>query len=303
MIVVTGGAGFIGSNLIKHLNQRGEKNILLIDCLKNGRQVSNIADLDIVDYLDKKIFEISKFNHVRAVFHQGACSDTTEWDGEFLMENNYAYSKRLLLSCLSKNIPFIYASSAAVYGTHGRPLNMYAYSKFLFDEWVKTLLPRTQTQIIGLRYFNVYGPREQHKGPMRSVVSQFNDQIIQNGVVRLFGAHAGVASGEQKRDFVYVDDVANINLWFLEHPNLGGIFDVGTGQAETFNAVAKEIINLHGRGSIEYINFPEQLKNVYQSNTQANISLLREFGYEKPFLTLEQGIRRYCNRLDVSLKS
>jgi len=267
VIVVTGGAGFIGSNLIKHLNQRGEKNILLIDCLKNGRQVSNIADLDIVDYLDKKIFEISKFNHVRAVFHQGACSDTTEWDGEFLMENNYAYSKRLLLSCLSKNIPFIYASSAAVYGTHGRPLNMYAYSKFLFDEWVKTLLPRTQTQIIGLRYFNVYGPREQHKGPMRSVVSQ------------------------------------NVNLWFLEHPNLGGIFDVGTGQAETFNAVAKEIINLHGRGSIEYINFPEQLKNVYQSNTQANISLLREFGYEKPFLTLEQGIRRYCNRLDVSLKS
>jgi ADP-L-glycero-D-manno-heptose 6-epimerase len=313
VIIVTGGAGFIGSNLIRAINQRGESNILLVDHLANGRKMHNISDLDIADYLDKTEFieqiESSPFlNDVKAVFHQGACSATTEWDGQYVMKNNYDYSKRLLNKCIARNIPFIYASSASVYGNgeHGfrvdrsceHPINMYAYSKFQFDQYVRRLLPETKGQIVGFRYFNVYGPGEQHKGSMSSTAYHFNRQVIEQKKAKLFEGCDGFANGEQKRDFVYIDDVIDVNLWFLDHPEQRGIYNVGTGKAETFNAVAKAVIDWHQKGSIEYIPFPEHLKGVYQSYTQADISGIKQAGYAKEFLTVKQGVTRYLDWLN-----
>jgi len=317
MIVVTGGAGFIGSNLIKALNQRGEKNILLVDHLTNGKKMHNIADLDVADYMDKTQF-LEKldtphfFDGIQAVFHQGACSATTEWNGEYVMANNYDYSKRLLLFCIAHKIPFIYASSASVYGTgaHGfnvdrqceRPINMYAYSKFQFDQFVRKQLHDTRNQIVGLRYFNVYGPREQHKGAMSSTAFHFNNQIIENGTAKLFAGCDGFGDGEQKRDFVYVDDVVDVNLWFLDNPDKRGIFNVGTGAAEPFNNIANAVINWHQKGQIEYIPFPEHLKGAYQSYTQADISGLRQAGYGKEFATVAQGVKGYLDWLNGEVK-
>ncbi|PPK72481.1 ADP-glyceromanno-heptose 6-epimerase precursor [Methylobacter tundripaludum] len=314
MIVVTGGAGFIGSNLIRALNQRGERNILLVDHLVNGRKMHNIADLDVADYMDKEEF-IEKigvahfFDGVRAVFHQGACSATTEWDGKYVMMNNYDYSKRLLHWCIAKNVAFMYASSASVYGTgeHGfrvdrsceHPINMYAYSKFQFDQYVRPLLTKTKSPIVGFRYFNVYGPREQHKGSMSSTAFHFNRQVIEQKRAKLFEGCDGMANGEQKRDFVHVDDVVDVNLWFLDHPEQRGIYNVGTGRAETFNAVAQTVTDWHKEGEIEYIPFPEHLKGAYQSYTQADISGLREAGYTKDFLTVKQGVARYLDWLNA----
>ena len=313
MIIVTGGAGFIGSNLIRALNQRGESNILLVDHLVNGRKMHNMADLDIADYLDKTQFieqiESPAFwTGIRAVFHQGACSATTEWDGQYVMKNNYDYSKRLLHSCIAKNIAFIYASSASVYGNgkHGfrvdrsceHPINMYAYSKFQFDQYVRRVLPETKSPIVGFRYFNVYGPREQHKGSMSSTAFHFNRQVIEQKKAKLFEGCDGLANGEQKRDFVYVDDVVDVNLWFLDHPEQRGIYNVGTGKAETFNTVAKSVIDWHKEGSIEYIPFPEHLKGAYQSYTQADISGLRQAGFAKDFLSVKQGVTRYLDWLN-----
>jgi len=313
MIVVTGGAGFIGSNLIRALNQRGERNILLVDHLVNGRKMHNISDLDIADYMDKaefieKIESPTFLNGVRAVFHQGACSATTEWDGQFVMMNNYAYSKRLLHWCVSKDVAFMYASSASVYGSgeHGfrvdrsceHPINMYAYSKFQFDQYVRPLLTKTKSPIVGFRYFNVYGPREQHKGSMSSTAFHFNQQVIEQKKAKLFEGCDGMANGEQKRDFVHVDDVVEVNLWFLDHPEQRGIYNVGTGCAETFNAVAQAVIDWHKEGQIEYIPFPEHLKGAYQSYTQADISGLRSAGYAKDFLTVKQGVARYLDLLN-----
>jgi len=313
MIIVTGGAGFIGSNLIRALNQRGESNILLVDHLVNGRKMHNMADLNIADYLDKTEFieqtgSAAFLNGVRAVFHQGACSATTEWDGKYVMDNNYKYSKRLLHSCIEKNIAFIYASSASVYGTgeHGfrvdrsceHPINMYAYSKFQFDQYVRRVLPETKSPIVGFRYFNVYGPREQHKGTMSSTAYHFNRQVIEQKKAKLFEGCDGLANGEQKRDFVYVDDVVDVNLWFLDHTDQRGIFNVGTGNAETFNTVAKAVIDWHKEGCIEYIPFPEHLKGAYQSFTQADISGLKQAGYTKDFLTVKQGVKCYLDRLN-----
>ncbi|CAA9892273.1 ADP-L-glycero-D-mannoheptose-6-epimerase, NAD(P)-binding [Candidatus Methylobacter favarea] len=313
MIVVTGGAGFIGSNLIRALNDRGESNVLLVDHLVNGQKMHNIADLDIADYLDKAQF-IEKietphfFDKVRAVFHQGACSSTTEWDGQYVMMNNYDYSKRLLNSCITKNVAFIYASSASVYGNgkHGfrvdrsceHPINMYAYSKFQFDQYVRHLLPETRSAIAGFRYFNVYGPREQHKGEMSSTAFHFNRQIIEQKKAKLFEGCDGLANGEQRRDFVYVDDVVDVNLWFLDHPEQRGIYNVGTGKAETFNDVAQAVTDWHGEGSIEYIPFPEHLKGVYQSYTQADMTGLRQAGYAKEFLGVKKGIAKYLDWLN-----
>jgi len=318
MIVVTGGAGFIGSNLIKALNERGERNILLVDNLLNGRKMHNLADLDIADYLDKEQF-IKKLDspcflhQVRGVFHQGACSATTEWDGRFVMENNYDYSKRILHWCIGKNTPFYYASSASVYGSgeHGfrveraceKPINMYAYSKFQFDQYVRKILPETRIPIAGFRYFNVYGPREQHKGAMSSTAFHFNRQVIEQKKARLFEGVDGFANGEQKRDFVYVGDVVDVNLWFFDHPEQRGIFNVGTGRAETFNQVARAVIDWHGEGEIEYIPFPEHLKGAYQSYTQADISGLREAGYQKEFLTVKQGVAKYLDWLNGTDRS
>ena len=313
MIIVTGGAGFIGSNLIKALNERGESNILLVDHLVNGRKMLNIADLDIADYMDKtefiqRIDEPGFWGGIRGVFHQGACSATTEWDGEFVMKNNYDYSKRILHRCIDNNIAFIYASSASVYGNgdHGfsvdrsceQPINMYAYSKFQFDQYVRRLLPTTTSPIVGFRYFNVYGPREQHKGSMSSTAFHFNNQVKENKVARLFEGCDGMANGEQRRDFVYVGDVVDVNLWFFDHPEHRGIFNVGTGTAEPFNAIAEAVIAWHKEGSIEYIPFPEHLKGAYQSYTQADISGLRSVGYTKDFLTVKQGVAKYLDWLN-----
>lgn len=313
MIVVTGGAGFIGSNLIRALNERGERDILLVDHLANGRKMHNIADLDIADYMDKaefleKIGVAHFFDGVRAVFHQGACSATTEWDGRFVMANNYDYSKRLLHWCMARNIAFMYASSASVYGDGKQgfrvergcehPINMYAYSKFQFDQYARPLLAKSRSPIVGFRYFNVYGPREQHKGAMSSTAFHFNRQIIEHKKAKLFEGCDGMTNGEQKRDFVHVDDVVDVNLWFLDHPEQRGIYNVGTGRAETFNAVAQAVIDWHKDGSIEYIPFPEHLKGAYQSYTQADISGLRQAGYLKDFLTVKQGVSKYLDWLN-----
>jgi ADP-L-glycero-D-manno-heptose 6-epimerase len=313
MIIVTGGAGFIGSNLISALNLRGEANILLVDNLLNGRKMHNIADLDIADYMDKSEF-IEKlespgfFNNARAVFHQGACSTTTEWDGQYVMMNNYDYSKRLLHNCIAKKIAFIYASSASVYGAGKNgfrvdrscehPINMYAYSKFQFDQYIRQILPQTTSQIAGFRYFNVYGPREHHKGAMSSTAFHFNNQVVEQKKAKLFEGCDGFGNGEQRRDFVYVEDVVDVNLWFMDHPAQRGIFNVGTGKAETFNAVAQAVIDWHKQGSIEYIPFPEHLRGSYQSYTQADISGLRQVGYIKEFLDVKQGVKKYLDALN-----
>lgn len=314
MIIVTGGAGFIGSNLVRALNERGEREILLVDHLSNGKKIHNIADLDIADYMEKdefleKIGVAHFFDGVRAVFHQGACSSTTEWDGRYVMHNNYDYSKQLLHWCLARNVAFIYASSASVYGTGNNgfrvergcehPINMYAYSKFQFDQYVRSLLGKTRSSVVGLRYFNVYGPREQHKGAMSSTAYHFNQQILEQQKARLFAGSHGMADGEQRRDFIYVDDVVKVNLWFLDNQEHRGIFNVGTGQAETFNNVAQAVIDWHQCGSIEYIPFPEHLKASYQSYTQADIASLRAVGYGNEFLTVKQGVDRYMSWLNA----
>ena len=315
MIIVTGGAGFIGSNIVKALNQRGIQDIIVVDDLSDGTKFTNLASLEIADYLDKDDFlaRIEKRDHfnkdIQAIFHEGACSTTTEWDGRFMMKNNYEYSKRLLSYCLERGVNFLYASSAAVYGD-GKvfkeerqlecPLNVYGYSKFLFDQHVRKVLPHAKSQIAGFRYFNVYGPNENHKGSMASVAWHLNQQLPKNGVVKLFEGCDGYGNGEQRRDFVYVDDVVSVNLWFMDNPKVSGIYNVGTGSSQTFNDVANAVIAWHGKGSLEYIPFPEHLKGRYQSFTEADISHLRAAGYDKPFKTVEQGVKAY---LDILAKA
>lgn len=312
MIVVTGAAGFIGSNIIKGLNAAGYDNILAVDELTDGHKFKNLAAVHYMDYQDcedflEKIKEKSAFSEkIEAIFHQGACSTTTEWNGRYMMRNNYDYSKQLLHYCLEGKIPFIYASSAAVYGastvfddraTQQLPINVYGYSKWQFDCYMRSLLAQMQSPVIGMRYFNVYGPHEQHKGTMASVAFHFMNQLNASGEVKLFVGMEGYADGEQLRDFVFVDDIVKVNLWFFEKakklPDLRGIFNVGTGQACTFNAVAKTLIRLKGKGKICYVPFPEHLKGVYQSYTQADISSLRQIGYHEPFTALEEGLERY----------
>jgi len=314
MIIVTGGAGFIGSNLIKSLNLRGRKDILVVDNLTRGIKFKNLVDCQIHDYRDKEEFiqhirEGEQFTSpISAIFHLGACSSTTEWDGRYIMQNNYQYSKDLLHYCLIRRIPLIYASSASVYGNGQQgfseqlqaeaPLNMYGYSKFQFDQYVRYQLSITcTTQIVGLRYFNVYGPREQHKDSMASVAFHFHHQLQQTGTVRLFEGTDGYANGEQRRDFIYVGDAAEATLWFMEHPQVSGIFNIGTGQAQTFNEVAQAVIDWHGRGQIEYVPFPEHLRGRYQNYTQADIRRLREAGYKHSFKTVEQGVTAYLDWL------
>lgn len=315
MIVVTGGAGFIGSNIVKALNKRGEHNILVVDNLTDGTKFKNLADCDIFDYQDKIDF-LNCFNsestrrklgqEIKVIFHQGACSSTTEWNGHFMMQNNYHYSKILLNFCIEYGIPFIYASSAAVYGNGKifkeeraleKPLNVYGYSKWQFDQYVRNLLPTINSQVVGLRYFNVYGPREFHKGSMASVALHHHHQILKEGVVKLFEGYEGYKNGEQQRDFVYVDDVVAVNLWFMKHPKQRGIFNVGTGRSQTFNDIAKAVIAWHQKGQIQYIPFPENLKGRYQSFTQADISALQAAGYDASFKTVEEGVKKYLNWL------
>ena len=313
MIIVTGGAGFIGSNLVLGLNARGYDDILVVDHLKNGHKFRNLAECRIADYLDRETFlqhlQAGHFQGkpIEAVFHQGACSATTEWDGQYMMTNNYEYSKTLLAYCQSHRIPFIYASSAAVYGgnlqfkeelAYEAPLNVYGYSKFQFDQYLRRQSD-LQAPVVGLRYFNVYGPRESHKGSMASVAFHLHQQLQAGDEIRLFEGCDGYGNGEQRRDFVYVGDVVDINLWFMEHPEVSGIFNCGTGRSQTFNDVANAVIQHHGRGTIRYIPFPEHLKGCYQSFTEASLDRLRAAGCQHDFKTVEEGVSLYLTWLDA----
>ncbi len=313
MIVVTGGAGFIGSNIVKTLNRQGKTNILVVDDLTDGTKFRNIADCEIMDYMEKDQFLKNIQNNtsfeesIEVIFHEGACSATTEWNGRYMMEVNYEYSKTLLHYCIENKVQFIYASSASVYGEgkvfsesreFEKPLNVYGYSKFLFDQYVRRLIPKTKSQVVGLRYFNVYGPREQHKKSMASVAFHLNNQIQADEQVNLFEGCDGHADGEQRRDFVYVDDVVDVNLWLFSQPNISGVFNLGTGLSQSFNDVANAVIAWHQKGEINYIPFPEKLIGRYQSYTQADISALRHVGYAKTFHTVEQGVKLYLDWLN-----
>lgn len=325
-VIVTGAAGFIGSNIVKALNERGEQQILAVDNLKRADKFRNLVDCEIADYFDKEDFLdrllAGDFDgDIAAVFHEGACSDTMESDGRYMMENNFRYSQDLLDWCLDQEVPFLYASSAATYGASHQfreeraceaPLNVYGYSKFLFDQVVRQRLPHANSQIAGFRYFNVYGPRESHKGRMASVAFHHYHQFLAEGKVRLFEGCDGYAAGEQKRDFVHVGDVAKVKLFFLDHPDKSGIFNLGTGRAQSFNELAAANVNscraLNGapklplaalleQGLIEYVPFPEALKGKYQSFTQADLTRLREAGYEAPFADVETGVALYVDWL------
>ncbi|WP_280564378.1 ADP-glyceromanno-heptose 6-epimerase [Chromohalobacter sp. 48-RD10] len=317
MIVVTGGAGFIGANLVKALNARGHEDVLVVDDLSDGTKFVNLADCTLGDYLDKDDFlarvkaelrgEPSALPPIEAIFHEGACSDTTEWDGKFMLENNFEYSKVLLHFCQHKRIPFLYASSAATYGgsevfveapEHEKPLNVYGYSKLLFDQYVRVHWEEFETQVVGFRYFNVYGPREQHKGKMASVAYHHHTQVQRGENPKLFGAWEGYEAGMQSRDFIYVGDVVDVNLWCLDNPEVSGIFNLGTGRAEPFKAIAETVIDYYATGKIDYIAFPEELKGRYQSYTRANISRLREAGYPAEFKTVREGVTAYLDWLN-----
>lgn len=312
MHIVTGGAGFIGSNLVRMLADRTGDDVMVVDDLSDGHKFANLADLTIADYLDKDEFierldaDPGFVGNVKSILHQGACSTTTEWDGEYMMRNNYSYSKYLLHHCLARDIPFIYASSAAVYGgttefveapQNELPLNVYGYSKLLFDQYVRRISLEKRQQVVGLRYFNVYGPREQHKGSMASVAFHFDRQIRDSGELRLFEGSGGFGDGEQQRDFVFVDDVCAVNLWFLEHRDASGVFNVGTGRAQSFNDVANAVIDWHGHGKIRYIPFPDGLKAAYQSYTQADLRQLRGSGCDVEFRDVASGVRKYLDTL------
>jgi ADP-L-glycero-D-manno-heptose 6-epimerase len=326
MYVVTGGAGFIGANIVKGLNDRGIGDILVVDNLEKADKFKNLTDCELADYMDKRDFiakvESGKFaRKFKAIFHEGACSDTMEHDGAYMMKNNYEYSRTLLHFCQVKKIPYLYASSAATYGAgkifkesreHEGPLNVYGYSKFLFDQYVRHMFAKRTAQIVGFRYFNVYGDREQHKGRMASVAFHHFNQFRDTGKVKLFEGCDGYGNGEQRRDFVSVEDVVGVNFFFLDHPQKSGIFNLGTGRAEPFNNIAVATINrlrksggaaglglgeMRVQGLIEYVPFPDALKGKYQSFTQADISTLRKAGYKKDFLTVEQGVGRYVDQL------
>ena len=312
MIIVTGGAGFIGSNIVKGLNERGREDVLVVDDLKDGTKFLNLVDCEILDYLDKDDF-IKQVQSgagfgdgVDAIFHEGACSATTEWDGRYMMGNNYEYSKTLLHYCLENNAAYLYASSASVYGAgsvftetkqYESPLNVYGYSKYLFDQYVRRLLPTASCQIAGFRYFNVYGPREQHKGSMASVAYHLSQQLNAGENPRLFEGCDGYGNCEQHRDFIYIDDVVDVNLWFLDNPGKSGIVNLGTGRCQSFNDVANAVVDWYGRGEIEYIPFPDHLRGRYQSFTEADMSALLELGYDKPFKSVEQGVPLYMDWL------
>lgn len=323
-IIVTGAAGFIGSNIVKALNERGITDIVAVDNLTRGEKFKNLAECEIAHYLDKHEFirqvreHILPYDEIEAVFHDGACSDTMEHNGLYMMDNNYQYSLDLLDWCQDEQIPYLYASSAAVYGKGEvfreereleKPLNVYGYSKFLFDQVVRRRMAEGLTaQVVGFRYFNVYGQQEQHKGRMASVAFHHFNQYREQGFVNLFGANDGYGDGEQTRDFVSVEDVVKVNLYFFDHPNQSGIFNLGTGRGQQFNDLAAATVNacrvaegkpelslaeLVAEGLIRYIPFPDALKGKYQSFTQADITQLRQAGYEDAFFDVKTGVSRY----------
>jgi ADP-L-glycero-D-manno-heptose 6-epimerase len=324
--VVTGAAGFIGSNLVKALNARGEKDIIAVDNLARADKFRNLVDCEIADYIDKdeflaRLVDGDFDDEIAALLHQGACSDTMETDGRYMMRNNYRYSVTLVDWCQNNDVPFIYASSASVYGAstafreeraNEAPLNIYGYSKLLFDHYVRRLMPERTSQIAGFRYFNVYGPRERHKGRMASVALHFCDEYLAESCVRLFEGSGGYAAGEQRRDFVHVDDVVNVNLAFLDHPERSGVFNVGSGNAATFNEVAVAAVNalrasskeparslgeLVDAGVIRYVPFPPALVGKYQSYTCADLGRLRGAGYKATMTAAADGVVRYVDSL------
>ena len=328
-IIVTGAAGFIGSNIIKGLNARGIDDIIAVDDLTDGEKFKNLADLQISDYVDADdfydLFGDEAFGTVDAVFHEGACSDTMEPDGKYMMDNNYTLSCELFQSCLEQGTRLLYASSAATYGgsdtfsespAFEKPLNVYGYSKLLFDQRLRRELgnrfENAATQVVGFRYFNVYGPREQHKARMASVAFHQFNQYQSDGKVKLFGQYGGYGPGEQMRDFVFIDDVVAVNLWFLDHPDRSGIFNLGTGKAQPFNDVAISVVNTLRQGQneaalsieeavrgglIDYIDFPSALVGKYQSYTQADLSALRAAGCNHAFADVQTGVAAYMKWL------
>lgn len=315
MIIVTGGAGFIGSNIVKELNEQGHEDILIVDNLGAGEKFKNLLGLKFFDYRHKDDFladiEDGAYDGaaIDAVFHEGACSDTMQYDCNYMMATNYEYSKTLLHFCMDRRIPFFYASSASTYGGGKNgfaegdqaedALNIYAFSKLAFDRYVRQVLPEARSQIVGLRYFNVYGPQERHKGKMASIVYQLYCQMKENGFVKLFKGCDGYEDGGQKRDFVYVKDLVNVNLWFWKNNGPSGIYNCGTGEAHTFREVAEAVTAYFGRGRIEYIDFPEVLKGKYQNYTQADLARLSAAGYDEGFSELKQAVAEYCAFLDA----
>lgn len=315
-IVVTGAAGFIGSNMVRALNERGIDDIIAVDDLTQGDKFRNLADLRIADYVDADefygAFQDGAFGTVEAVFHEGACSDTMESDGKYMMDNNYGVSCALFEACQERGTRLLYASSAAVYGGSAtfketpefeRPLNVYGYSKLLFDQRMRRECGQdfsgARSQVVGFRYFNVYGPREQHKGRMASVAFHQFNQFRAEGKVKLFGEYGGYGPGEQMRDFIHVDDVVAVNLWFFDHPEISGIFNLGTGRAQPFNDVARAVVDTLGgrREQIEYIPFPDALRGKYQSYTQADLTALRATGCDHVFADVATGVARYMQVL------
>lgn len=324
-VVVTGAAGFIGSNIIKGLNARGINNIIAVDDLTQGDKFKNIADLQILDYQDANqfydLFDKNYFGAVEAVFHEGACSDTMESNGQYMMQNNYGVSCQLFEACQKQGTRLLYASSAATYGASQNftedpknelPLNVYGYSKLLFDQRLRQLLgtqfSKAIHQVAGFRYFNVYGPREQHKGRMASVAFHQFHQFTKNGSVQLFGSYDNYAAGEQKRDFVFIDDVVAVNLWFYDNPQAKGIFNLGSGKAQPFNDVALSVVQAFtqtklsleeavNKGLITYVDFPDALKGKYQSFTQADLTQLRAVGCQHSFSSVEHGVSAYMANL------
>lgn len=315
MIIVTGGSGFIGSNIVAGLNQIGINKIIIVDDLTEGKKILNISNLDFYDYVDSNDFieniqTKNYYQNISTIFHQGACSSTTNWNGKYMMQNNYNYSKKILEYSLENKIQLIYASSASVYGlgkngfkegfVNEKPLNPYAFSKFQFDQYVRKNIHKSYSQVVGLRYFNVYGQNESHKGEMSSVIFKFRKQLLEQGSIKIFKGSQGFNDGDHERDFIHVDDCVKINLWFIKNKS-SGIYNVGTGKTYTFNKIAKLIIDHYGRGNIEYIDFPNQLINSYQGFTKANIGELKKLGYKELFTKIDDGIKKYLNFLDKNL--
>jgi ADP-L-glycero-D-manno-heptose 6-epimerase len=324
-VVVTGAAGMIGSNIVHGLNALGIDDVIAVDNLTNGQKYRNLLGAKISDYFDKTDFYArftrGEFGKVEAVLHEGACSDTMQHDGRYMLDTNYRCSKDLLDACQVQGTRLLYASSAATYGGSAsfreepqfeQPLNVYGYSKLLFDNVVRRMLPKATSQVVGFRYFNVYGPREQHKGRMASVAFHHFHQFREHGKVKLFGEYNGYGPGMQSRDFVFVDDVVAVNLWFLQNPGQSGIFNLGSGRAQPFNDVAVATVNaartlkgeaslplaeLIARGLVEYIPFPEALVGKYQCFTQADLTGLRSTGCDHAFADVATGVQRYVNWL------
>jgi ADP-L-glycero-D-manno-heptose 6-epimerase len=315
LIIVTGAAGFIGRNLVAELNARGHDNLLLVDRLGCDEKWKGLRGLRFEDMLDPNEFlarvQSGRIPGADGVVHLGACSATTERDADFLLRNNYQYTRTLCQWCLDHDTRFVYASSAATYGDGSRgysdddaitpslgPLNMYGYSKHLFDLWA--LKHRLFDRIVGLKYFNVFGPYESHKGDMRSVVHKSYEQIRKDGEVSLFKSyHPDYADGAQKRDFIYVKDAVDVTLHFLEHRDAGGLLNCGTGEARTWIQLASAVFAAMGHEPrIRFVDMPASLQEKYQYFTEADVTKLRRAGYRKSFTALETAVREYVAHLE-----